>query len=159
VDRGREGRGLTGRARRRRRLAHLALAAVVAAGIPAAAAGVITATGDYDTFGPAFLDERAAPVPAWARVCRHAAQKPGGRPFVLRCLRVHGTVLWVQHHDPDGDGDRHVLVVAGLHLVKVKYRRAVHVDLPSRGSTITVAGVHPRRRSGPFEVLDARPAR
>jgi hypothetical protein len=72
---------------------------------------------------------------------------------------VRGTVLYVQRRDPDGDGDRHLLLVARSHLVKVKYRRGVRIGrLPRIGATVTVVGRLPPRPGIP-EVESAGPVR
>lgn len=64
--------------------------------------------------------------------------------------------MWVQHHDPDGDGDRHLIVVSRLHGRIVKAARTLPVsDLPSIGTRIDAVGWLMRGASGHDEI-DAR---
>jgi len=78
-----------------------------------------SALGDLDSFGPVPLTPPRAPsVPAWTQPCWI---DPGrGRPFVHRCARLSGRVVWTEESDPDGDGDAHRIVMAGLRPVDVK---------------------------------------
>jgi hypothetical protein len=68
---------------------------------------------------------------------------------------VEGRVVWVQRHDPDGDGDRHVFVVSRLHVRIVKIRSGVHLErLPSVGSAFSIVGFVKTGGSG-HEEIDA----
>jgi len=79
-------------------------------------------------------------APAWSRPCWRLDRKFGDR-YVLPCGRVDGRVLYVAPHDPDGDGDRHVLVLAGPHVVLVKLAVGARVRLPSVGSSFEAVGL------------------
>ena len=119
----------------RRRLLLLALSIV---GLLAV---VLVVRGDYQTDGPRVLGAGAPRPPGWTRPCWVLHPRTASKPFSLRCARVEGTVLYRQNRDPDGDGDRHLVVVAGLHLVKVKFRQGVGPrSLPGIGSTLRVVG-------------------
>jgi hypothetical protein len=80
--------------------------------------------------------QRAA-APAWTRPC-WAGALDDGRPD---CVHVAGRVVWVQKHDPDGDGDRHLVVVTRLaaHIVKLDRRLPVR-RLPGLGGWVDVTG-------------------
>jgi hypothetical protein len=100
------------------------------------------AVGRFTRYPVSFLAPPAAGhrTPAWTRPCWRQLGHP--HPYVLTCGRVRGIVLWVQHHDPDGDGDRHLLVLAGYHVVSVKIPREVAVEhLPGIASVVTATGL------------------
>lgn len=112
----------------------LVLAAVLAA--------VSFGVGRFKSYPLSFLVPPAAGrrTPAWTRPCWRHLERP--HPYLLRCGRVRGIVLWVQHHDPDGDGDRHLLVLAGYRLVSVKIPRTARVShVPGIGSLVTATGL------------------
>ena len=69
------------------------------------------------------------PKPRPARDVRRS-HCPGGVPG---CRSVRGTVLYVEHVDPDGDGDLHVVVTGGS------------ITLPGMTSIDVAAGLRPRR--------------
>jgi hypothetical protein len=68
----------------------------------------------------------APPAPSDVRRSHCGAGVPG-------CRTVRGTVLYVEHVDPDGDGDLHVVVAAGS------------ITLPGITSIDVAAGLRPRR--------------
>jgi hypothetical protein len=70
---------------------------------------------------------------------------------------VVGRVIYTQTRDPDGDGDVHVIVVAGVRLVNLKFRHgAGRVDPPGTGGRLRVTGVLSHGRFGVPEVDVAR---
>ena len=70
-----------------------------------------------------------APKPRPARDVRRS-HCDGGVPG---CRSVRGTVLYVEHVDPDGDGDLHVVVTGGS------------ITLPGMTSIDVAAGLRPKR--------------
>jgi hypothetical protein len=96
-------------------------------------------------------------APAWSRPCWRHNPPPYTGLYTLPCVRVDGLVLYRQARDPDGDGDGHLLVVAGPHLVNLKFRRAAGVlTLPGPGHRVVVVGVRSEGRFGIPEVDVAR---
>jgi hypothetical protein len=130
--------------RRRRVLMVLALI-----GALAAVALVLGAGGHYERFPVSALRTPAARrhAPVWTRPCKPPAIYNG-----LDCARVAGRVVWIQRHDPDGDGDRHLILVSRLHVRIAKLEQDVHVPLPSLGQTFSGTGVTKRGASGRIEV-------
>jgi hypothetical protein len=65
---------------------------------------VLLAPGDFQSYPRTALVTGAgrAEAPAWTEPCWASA------PYTdqERCEHVSGRVVWVQKHDPDGDGDR-----------------------------------------------------
>ena len=115
-----------------------ALLALVVAGIALATDGT-----RYDTEPlmqlPA-VPERGAP--AWSRPCWRPNQPPYHGLYMFACARVEGRVVYRQSRDPDGDGDAHLLVLAGWHLVNLKFRVAAGpVVLPGVGHRVRVVGL------------------
>jgi hypothetical protein len=93
--------------------------------------------------------ERQATAPAWTRPCWDHATDDGDPP----CVHVKGRIVWIQRHDPDGDGDRHFIVMARLHPRIVKISREFHLPhLPRIGSSIDAVGYVARGGSGHDEV-------
>lgn len=64
--------------------------------------------------------------------------------YTLACARVRGRVVYREAVDPDGDGDRHVVVVAGLGLVTLKIPRSTRSRLPGYGARVTAIGRYQR---------------
>ncbi|HEV7752980.1 MAG TPA: hypothetical protein VGO71_15650 [Baekduia sp.] len=76
-------------------------------------------------------------APAWSEPCWATAP----RRQEVACVHVKGRVVWVQHHDPDGDGDRHLIVMARLRPRIVKISRELLVtDLPGIGTRVEAVG-------------------
>jgi hypothetical protein len=96
-------------------------------------------------------------TPAWSRPCWRRNPPPYSGIYTLTCARVDGFVLYRQARDPDGDGDAHLLVVAGPRLVNLKFRRAAGIlTLPGAGHRVRVVGVLSDGRFGIPEVDVAR---
>jgi hypothetical protein len=90
-------------------------------------------------------------APAWTRPCWSVARWTG----FATCLHVAGRVVWVEHDDPDGDGDRHLFVVSRLRLHLVKLPGPMRLPAaPNVGSTIDAVGWMGRGSHGRTE-LDA----
>jgi hypothetical protein len=143
------------RLRRRPRLTTLA----AMAGVLLACAIAWTVHGtSYDSQRLAFVSSRAdASAANWSQPCWRRGRPPHTAQYTLPCARVVGRVVYTQKRDPDGDGDVHVVVVAGLRLVNLKFRHgAGQVDPPGPGGRLTVIGVLGRGRFGMPEVDVAR---
>lgn len=104
--------------------------------VVAAVAALLLSRGQYDTYPRAGLG--AAAAPAWTAPCR--ADRGVGRDHTV-CARVAGRVVWIQKHDPDGDGDRHMILVARLHPRIVKVPLGFPLGhLPRLGSRVAATG-------------------
>jgi hypothetical protein len=130
-----------GRHRRLRRLL-LAAAAVLVALLVVGAVWARHGTR-YDTQPLAQLPvvpERGAP--AWSRPCWRPNRPPYSGLYTFACARVEGRILYRQERDPDGDGDAHLLVLAGWHLVNLKFRFAAgRLGLPGVGHRVVAVGL------------------
>jgi hypothetical protein len=119
--------------------------------IAVAIAVVALRSGTYQTFPRSELltvsQRRAAP--SWTRPCWSIAPWTSDRT----CGHVKGRVVWIQHHDPDGDGDRHLIVVARWrpHIVKIASARQVS-KLPGLGTRVEAVGYIYRGASGKLEI-------
>jgi hypothetical protein len=116
--------------------------AIVAA-LLAAAAGALGAGTRFQTQRLAWVaGPQAVAAPAWSRPCWRPGRR-AGTAYTLPCGRVEGRVLHVQEHDPDGDGDRHLVVLAGPHVVIVKVRRSRGAPraLPGIGHRVEAVGI------------------
>ena len=83
----------------------------------------------------------ATPTPAPVRDVRRSRCDPG----VPDCHTVRGTVVYVEHVDPDGDGDLHVVVAAGSITLPGMTAVDVAVELrpehdPEIGDRVSAAG-------------------
>jgi hypothetical protein len=80
----------------------------------------------------------AVRAPSWSRPCWRQRK----RRYTLPCAKVHGRVVYRQEHDPDGDGDRHLVVVAGPRIVtlKIAVTGPRRVD-PGLGARVTAIGL------------------
>jgi hypothetical protein len=135
-----------------RRVAAAVLVLVVLAGVVAI---VALAPGSYQTYPRTSLLTAAArrAAPAWTRPCWATAR----RLAETTCAHVAGRVVWIQHHDPDGDGDRHLIVIGRLHPRIVKVALTLPVShLPGYGTRIDAVGYLYRGASGKMEVDAAR---
>ena len=141
--------------RRRRRARRVAAALLLVIALLAIAAVVLLAPGTYETYPRSALlttaGRRAAPD--WTRPCWARARK-------LReptCAHVSGRVVWIQREDPDGDGDRHLVVAGELRLRVVKIPKTLPVSrLPGYGKRIDAVGYLALGSSGHPEVIAAR---
>jgi hypothetical protein len=125
-------------------VALLAVVAVVAVG-----------PGSYETYPRSQLLTAAGQreAPAWTRPCWALARK---RPEPT-CAHVSGRVVWIQREDPDGDGDRHLVIVGRLRPRIVKISSTLPVSqLPGYGTRIDAVGYLYRGSSGHLEVIAAR---
>ena len=112
-------------------------------------------SGTYVSYPRAALlgHARQARAPAWTRPCWHRATDDGDSP----CVHVVGRVVWIQGHDPDGDGDRHFIVMAHLHPRIVKITRQLPVShLPRIGTRIDAVGYLIEGASGHQELESIR---
>src|SRR5688500_15154334 len=75
---------------------------------------VTAARGVYD-LSPFPRDPASAP--SWTRPCFQATSQYDHEP---QCARVRGRVVWREVSDPDGDGDRHIVVLSRMRLRVVK---------------------------------------
>jgi len=124
------------RARRGRRIAAVLL--VVAVALCATVVAVLAA-GAFDRYPRTALlwPRQQARAPAWTRPCWPTARWTDK----AECQHVRGRVVWIQKHDPDGDGDRHLLVIDRLHPRIVKLSRALGVArVPPIGARIDAVG-------------------
>jgi len=81
-------------------------------------------------------------APAWSRPCWRPNRAPYDGLYTFACARVEGRVVYRQSRDPDGDGDAHLLVVAGPHLVNLKFRAAAgDPSLPGVGHRVVAIGL------------------
>ena len=121
---------------------------------------VLAVRGRYEFAPGRVLGAAHAAPPAWTHPCWVLHPPRARKAFSAPCVRLRGTVLYVERHDPDGDGDRHLVVLAGTHLVEVKYRRSVRVGaLPAIGATVRIVGRRLRPSSGLPVVAPTGPAR
>jgi hypothetical protein len=141
--------------RKRRRGRRVAAALLLVVALLAIAAVVALAPGSYETYPRSALLTAAGQreAPTWTRPCWALAREQR-EPT---CAHVSGRVVWIQHHDPDGDGDRHLVVVGRLHPRVVKIPKELPVSqLPGYGTRIDAVGYLFRGSSGSLEVIAAR---
>src|SRR6476469_7472965 len=95
--------------RRRSRSRRVALAVLLVFGCLAGVALAMASAGRYQTYPRIRLltADQQRSAPAWTRPCWKEAPFKRDR---TACARAQGRVVWIQRHDPDGDGDRHLLV-------------------------------------------------
>jgi hypothetical protein len=136
------------RARRVRRVGlGVLLALVLVAGVLA----IVFARGDYQTFPRTSLlwPAQQAKAPSWTKPCWPTARWTDK----ALCEHVSGRVVWLQKHDPDGDGDRHLLIVDRLHPRIVKLVKTMPVDrLPKLGAHVDAVGWLMKGASGHDEI-------
>src|SRR3954471_19370310 len=88
---------------------------------------VLALAAAWAIHGTRYETQRRAPLPAvpelgapaWSRPCWRPKRPPRQGLITRPCARVAGRVLFRQGVDPDGDGDAHLLVLAGPHLVNL----------------------------------------
>ena len=64
--------------------------------------------------------------------------------------------MWIQHHDPDGDGDRHLIVVGRLHPRIVKVAQHSRSRISRARHRIDAVGYLSRGASGKLEINATR---
>jgi hypothetical protein len=126
---------------------------VLVLAVAAAVVAVVMSRGTYETSSRSALQTSAqqARAPAWTRPCWASVRGLGaGKPA---CAHVRGRVVWIQKHDPDGDGDRHVILMARLHprIVKLGLRLGP-VPLPRIGAQVDATGWLSLGASGHYEI-------
>lgn len=94
--------------------------------------------------------------PKWSRPCWRRDRRYDVK-YTRECARVDGRVLYTQRRDPDGDGDGHLVVAAGTHVVIVKLRAEFRRQpLPGLGRRVRAVGVVTRGSSGRLEIDTTR---
>jgi hypothetical protein len=135
------------RRRARRILAAIALVLLALAAVLA----VVLSRGVRQLYPRDALQTPAQQVraPAWTQPCRRIARQTT-KPA---CVHVSGRVIWIQEHDPDGDGDRHVIVMSRLRPRIVKLPQTLPLaHLPRIGAWIDAVGWLAFGASGHTEV-------
>jgi hypothetical protein len=93
--------------------------------------------------------EQRSRAPDWTRPCWPTARWSGERI----CSHVAGRVVWIERNDPDGDADRHLIVMSRLHPRIVKVSRELAVShLPRIGTRVDAVGWRMTGGSGRNEV-------
>jgi hypothetical protein len=119
--------------------------------VVAAAMAVVLAPGAHQAYPRLSIlwPAQQRNAPAWTRPCWPTARWTDK----AQCVHVSGRVVWQQRHDPDGDGDRHLLIVGRLRLRVVKLVRGMAVPrLPRVGTRVDAVGWLMRGGSGHDEV-------
>lgn len=134
---------------RRRTLA--VLAAVVIAALSVLA--FLASEGRFDAYPRRALTSETGrrAAPRWTQPC----WRPAGRrvAYERSCARVGGRVVWVERDDPDGDGDRHLVLVSRFRLRIVKVPGDLTAErLPSIGAFVEAVGLVLTGASGRDEV-------
>jgi hypothetical protein len=138
-------------AKRRRAAKRIAAVLVLLIALVVVVAFVVFSRGAVESYPRTALLSHAQQVrsPGWTRPCWGGARRIG----YSSCLHVAGRVLYVEHHDPDGDGDRHLFVAGrfGVHLVKLPGEMPLEAA-PRVGSTIDAVGWMVRGSHGRTEL-------
>lgn len=100
----------------------------------------------------------AAPgAPGWTESCRargHHLPPPASDPAMIDCARVVGRIVYRERRDPDGDGDAHLVVIAGRHVLNLKLPMAAGtIQLPGLGRRIAAVG---QVTDGPYGLPELR---
>jgi len=106
---------------------------------------VTAARGVYDV-SPYPRD--AASAPSWTMPCFRATSRYNHEP---QCARVRGRVVWREASDPDGDGDRHIVVLSRMRLRVVKL--LADQALPGVGAEVEATGFTVVGASGEREIV------
>jgi hypothetical protein len=133
----------------RRRRISLTVAAVLF--VLAAVAALVASRGVYATYPRSALlsSSQQLRAPDWTEPCWPTARWTDKRT----CARVRGRVVWVQKHDADGDGDRHLLVVDRFDSKIVKLTTGLALPrLPRIGAQVDAVGWLMRGGSGHIEL-------
>ncbi|HEY6759210.1 MAG TPA: hypothetical protein VI318_06955 [Baekduia sp.] len=140
--------------RRLRLLVFKLLALAVALSAVLAVAFVVLFRGgvseSYNLPGPLPLAYALrADAPKWTRPCWDTPRLTAEDT----CAHVSGRVVWVQGHDPDNDGDRHLVIIDQLRPRIVKLPPGLYVPrLPRIGARVEVIGWQTQGGSGNAEV-------
>jgi hypothetical protein len=124
----------------------LAVLVVAAAGL-----AILLAPGDHRSYPRQEIlwPAQQARAPRWTSPCWPTARWTDK----AQCVHVSGRVVWTQKQDPDGDGDRHLLIVGRLHPRVVKLVRGMRTaGLPGIGTRVDAVGWLMRGASGRDEV-------
>jgi hypothetical protein len=111
----------------------------------------VGAPGAYETYPrvQVLWPAQQARAPGWTRPCWFTARWTDK----TYCEHVSGRVVWVQGKDPDGDGDRHVLIAGHLRLRIVKLAVSMPIPgLPKVGTRVDAVGWLMRGGSGHDEI-------
>ena len=119
--------------RRRRGLRWLVRLALAAVALVLILVMVTAARGVYDV-SP--YPVAVASAPKWAMPCFHSMPRYNHEP---QCARVRGRVVWRESDDPDGDGDRHIVVLSRMRFRVVKLRKDAGA-LRGIGSEVAAVG-------------------
>ena len=137
---------------RRRRISFGGLLVLL---VVAAVAAIAFSRGVYDTYPRSAIlwPAQQQRAPAWTAPCWPTARWTDK----ARCAHVSGRVVWVQQHDPDGDGDRHLMVIDRLHPRIVKLQKGLGLTrLPKIGARVDAVGWLMRGASGRTELNTQR---
>jgi hypothetical protein len=137
-----------------RRIAFALLAVLV---LLVVVAGAVGAPGAYETYPrvDVLWPAQQARAPGWTRPCWFTARWTDKD----LCEHVSGRVVWIQRRDPDGDGDRHLLIAGHYRLRIVKLAASMPVpDLPRVGTRVDAVGWLMRGGSGHDEINSQRVA-
>jgi hypothetical protein len=118
---------------------------LVGVALAAGAPGAYERYPRVDVLWPA----QQAKAPGWTRPCWYTARWTDKQ----YCEHVSGRVVWIQRRDPDGDGDRHVLIAGHYRLRIVKLVWSLRVPgLPKVGTRVDAVGWLMRGGSGHDEI-------
>ena len=107
---------------------------------------VTAARGVYDV---APYPMAVASAPPWTMPCFHSTSRYNHEP---QCARVRGRVVWREADDPDGDGDRHIVVLSRMRFRVVKLTAQAGA-MPALGSEVEVVGFTTVGSSGEREIV------
>lgn len=112
------------------------------------ALGVVVVTAARGVYDVSPYPRDPASAPAWTMPCFRATSRYNHEP---QCARVRGRVVWREVSDPDGDGDRHVVVLSRMRLRVVKLLAGQ--VLPGVGARIEAVGFTTVGASGEREIV------
>ena len=135
-----------GVSRPRRGLRWLTRIVVAAVVIVVIGVMVTAARGVYDV-SP--YPVAVASAPRWTMPCFHSVGRYNHEP---QCARVRGRVVWREGDDPDGDGDRHIVVLSRMRFRVVKLTEQASA-MPPLGSEVEAVGFTTVGASGEREIV------
>ena len=112
------------------------------------ALGAVVVTAARGVYDVSPYPRDAASAPGWTMPCFHATSQYNHEP---QCARVRGRVVWREQSDPDGDGDRHIVVLSRMRLRVVKLR--AEQMLPGVGAEVEAVGFTTVGASGEREIV------